>query len=84
MAQAIKDVIDSNCASMVQMDAGCISGLLAEALAKIAPGDLEATFFTNSGTEAVEAALKLARQATGRTGIVHCEKGFHGRVVASA
>ncbi len=53
----------------------------AEVLAKLAglaPG-LDRVFLCNSGSEAVEAALKLARLATGRTGIVAAMRGFHGR-----
>jgi len=41
------------------------------------------TFLTNSGTEAVEAALKLARQHTGRPGVVAFRGGFHGRTLGS-
>jgi putrescine aminotransferase len=52
---------------------------LAEALAAIAPGDLQFSFFCNSGTEAVEGALKLARLATGRTHIIATDGGFHGK-----
>ena len=39
---------------------------------------LEMVFFANSGTETVEAALKLARISTGRSGLLHCEGSFHG------
>ncbi|MEI7833802.1 MAG: aminotransferase class III-fold pyridoxal phosphate-dependent enzyme [bacterium] len=52
---------------------------LAEKLAQIAPGDLQFSFFCNSGTEAVEGALKLARLASGRTKIVATSGGFHGK-----
>lgn len=52
---------------------------LAEALVKVAPGDLDTVFFANSGTEAVEAAIKLARAATGRPGILAFRGGFYGR-----
>jgi len=51
---------------------------LARRLAEIAPGELSVTYFTNSGTEAVEGALKLARKYTGRAGIVAFDGGFHG------
>ena len=78
VARVLKDVIDLAPASMVQMDVGILSGLLAEALAELAPGDLDAVFFTNSGTEGVEGALKMARQATGRSKVVYCERAFHG------
>src|SRR5262249_16069693 len=44
--------------------------LLAERLGQIAPGDIRYSFFSNSGTEAVEAALKIARIATGKTAFI--------------
>jgi 4-aminobutyrate aminotransferase len=53
---------------------------LAERLAKLAPGrDAKRVFLTNSGTEAVEGALKLARHSTRRTAIIAFEGSFHGR-----
>jgi predicted acetylornithine/succinylornithine family transaminase len=52
-------------------------------LAAITPGDLDRFFFCNSGTEAVEAALKFARLVTGRTGIVATKRGFHGRTMGA-
>ena len=78
LVQVLHQMLDSDPASMVQMDLGAISGLLAEALASVTPGDLEAVFFTNSGAESVEGALKFARQATGRSKVVHCGHAFHG------
>lgn len=51
----------------------------AERLAAIAPGDLSQTFYTNSGTEAVETALSLACVATGRREIVALRLAYHGR-----
>lgn len=78
VAEAVQEMIRSEPPNMVQMDVGAASGLLAEALAARAPGDLDAVFFTNSGAEGVEAALKFARQATRRIRIVHCKKAFHG------
>ena len=56
---------------------------LAEALAKIAPGDLQISFFSNSGTEAVEAALKMARLSTKRTKIVSTQNAYHGKTMGS-
>lgn len=58
---------------------GALAGALAASLAAIAPGDLQRSFFCNSGSEAVEGALKLARAATGRTRIVAAKEGFHGK-----
>jgi len=51
---------------------------LARRLADLAPGDLSVTYFTNSGTEAVEGALKIARKFTGRRDFVAFEGAFHG------
>jgi 4-aminobutyrate aminotransferase len=52
---------------------------LAARLAGTLPAPLDSVFFGNSGAEAIEGALKLARRATGRTAIVAFEGGFHGR-----
>jgi len=56
-----------------------LAGRLARALAALAPGDLELSFFCNSGAEAVEGALKLARAATRRTKFVATDGAFHGK-----
>ena len=56
---------------------------LAERLAEVTPGDLQKTFFCNSGTEAVEGAIKLARKYTGSKEVVALEKAFHGRTLGS-
>ena len=56
---------------------------LAEKLAAITPGDLQYSFFCNSGAEAVEAALKFARMATGRTEIVTAQGGYHGKTMGA-
>ncbi len=52
---------------------------LAELLAEVTPGDLQYSFFGNSGTEAVEAAIKLAKVATGKQGIISTQGAFHGK-----
>jgi len=51
---------------------------LAESLARLTPGDLSQVIFGSSGSEAVEAALKTAVMATGRSGVVAFEGGYHG------
>jgi putrescine aminotransferase len=58
-------------------------GRLARALAEIAPGDCSISFFANSGTEAVEGALKLARAATKRTRIVATANAYHGKTMGA-
>lgn len=56
---------------------------LVDALIEVVPQSLNTFFFSNSGAEAVEASVKLARQATGRTNIIAFERSFHGRTVAA-
>ncbi|MHC4405319.1 MAG: aminotransferase class III-fold pyridoxal phosphate-dependent enzyme, partial [Planctomycetota bacterium] len=56
---------------------------LADELVTISPGGLEMVCFSNSGTEAVEAALKLARASTGRTDFLYCERSYHGKSLGS-
>lgn len=56
---------------------------LVDELLTIMPRGLDQFFFSNSGAEAIEAALKLARHATGRTNILAFQGGFHGRTVGT-
>jgi putrescine aminotransferase len=58
-------------------------GALAEKLAEITPGDLQFSFYCNSGTEAVEGAVKAARAASGRHGIISTHGGYHGKSFGS-
>jgi acetylornithine/succinyldiaminopimelate/putrescine aminotransferase len=76
--QALRDVLDMDLPNMVQMDCSLLSGLLAEALVKRMPTHLNAVFFCNSGAEAMEGAIKFARAATGRGGLISLEGAFHG------
>jgi len=75
-----------------QMDAMSLSGktmfnvLLGRAakrLAELTPGDLQISFWCNSGTEAVEGAIKLARAATGRAKIVGTDDAYHGKTLGA-
>ena len=72
------DYLNADYPSLVKMDAPLLAGLLAEELKKRMPNQLDMVFFANSGAEGIETALKYARCATGRPGIVHCHKAFHG------
>jgi ornithine--oxo-acid transaminase len=75
---AIKETLDLSLPNLVQMDVSLLSGLLAERILKTLPDSLDKMFFCSSGTEAAEAAIKFARYATRRPGILYCEHGFHG------
>jgi len=55
----------------------------AELLAKHLPPSLNCVYFTNSGTEATEGAIKLARRVTGRTDIISCNNAYHGNTLGS-
>ncbi len=59
------------------------AGLLAKGLVETAPPGLRYVTFTNSGAEAVEAALKLCRAATGRKGILAADNSFHGKTLGA-
>lgn len=77
--KALHDMLDLDMPNMVQLDCSLMSGLLAEALVKhTSPYGLDAVFFNNSGTEAVECALKFAKCATGRPRILSLTKSYHG------
>jgi len=60
-----------------------LRAMLAKLVAAITPGDLQYSFFTNSGTESVEGALKLARLHTGHTGFIAAVGAFHGKSFGS-
>ncbi|MFL6568072.1 MAG: aspartate aminotransferase family protein [Chthoniobacterales bacterium] len=81
--KAIGDVLELDLPNMVQMDCSLLSGLLAEAITKRTPPHLDAVFFCNSGTEAIEGALKFARAATGRKRVISLESAFHGLSLGS-
>lgn len=69
--------------NLLQASMGVAASTLAHNLAMITPGKLNNTFFCNSGAEAVEGAIKLARIATGRPRILSCRSGFHGKTMGS-
>lgn len=75
---ALRAVLSRDFPNIVRMNCGLLSGLAAETLARHAGGELSRVFFCNSGTETIEAAIKFARCATGRPGVVYCDHAFHG------
>jgi len=80
--QALRDVLDGELADLLQFDCALLPGLLAERLLAKAP-EFDRVYFGNSGTEAVEAALKFARYATGRPRVLYCSHAFHGLTAGS-
>jgi ornithine--oxo-acid transaminase len=76
--RALHDAIDADLPNMVQMDCALLPGLLAEALTARAHPGIQRAFFTNSGAEANEAAIKFARYATKRPRVLYCDHAFHG------
>jgi ornithine--oxo-acid transaminase len=80
--KALRDVIDADLPNLVQMDVSLLAGLLAERLLSHMPAQ-ENVFFCNSGTEAVEAGIKMARAATGRGKLIFCDHAFHGLTLGS-
>lgn len=76
---AIKEILDLDLSNLVQMDAPLLAGIYAKKLVEIfGHGVRDTVFFTNSGAEANEAAIKFARCATGRTALLHLDHAFHG------
>lgn len=69
--------------NLLQASLNPLAAALAHNLAELAPGELRHCFFCNSGAEAVEGALKLARAATGRHEIIYCEGSFHGKTLGA-
>ncbi|MGM0583557.1 MAG: aminotransferase class III-fold pyridoxal phosphate-dependent enzyme [Pseudomonadota bacterium] len=80
---AIAGVRDTGLPAMLQPLRALEAERLAERLAEITPGDLSITTFANSGAEAVEAAIKLARVRTGRDVILSTSNGFHGKTLGA-
>jgi ornithine--oxo-acid transaminase len=77
LREVLSRVLDCDLPNLVQMDVSTLAGVLAERLLARVPY-LDKVFFTNSGSETVEAAIKFARAATGRAGIIYCDHAFHG------
>ncbi|MES4903891.1 MULTISPECIES: aspartate aminotransferase family protein [unclassified Streptomyces] len=80
--KALHDVLDAQLADLTRFDCQPLPGLLAEKLLGHAP-HLDRVFFGNSGTEAVETALKFARYATGKPRVLYCAHAFHGLTTGS-
>jgi ornithine--oxo-acid transaminase len=79
----LMSVMAAEPANLPQIGVTTLAGVLAEELVSRAPDPIDACVLNSSGTEAVETALKLARAATGRSRVVHCERAFHGLTLGS-
>jgi ornithine--oxo-acid transaminase len=77
LREALKGVLDSDLPNLVQLDVSTLAGILAERLLGYVPY-LDKVFFASSGAEIVESAIKFARTATGRPGLVFCDHAYHG------
>lgn len=80
---ALHETLTLELPNLVQLDVSVLSGLLAQEILKTTPDNLTKMFFCNSGTEAVEAAIKFARYTTKREKIVFCEHAYHGLTMGS-
>jgi ornithine--oxo-acid transaminase len=80
---ALIEALELDTPGMLAMGVTALPGLLAEELLARTPPRLERCLFTNSGTEAVEAALKLGRAASKRSRVISTEHGFHGLTLGS-
>jgi ornithine--oxo-acid transaminase len=75
--RALADVLGESLPNLIQLDIPLLPGLLAEALVKRIPW-LDMVFFANSGSEAIEAALKFSRCVTKRPRILYADHSYHG------
>jgi ornithine--oxo-acid transaminase len=80
---ALAELLELQTPSLPQLGLSDLPGLLAEALVAVAPARTDRVLFVNTGTEAVEAALKLGRAAARRSRVVAVENGFHGLTLGS-
>ncbi len=80
---AVQEVMAARTGNLPQLGVTLLSGVLAEQLLARAPGSVGAMVPANSGTEAVEAAVKIARAATGRPRVLYAEHAFHGLTLGS-
>lgn len=81
--QAIRDALELKLPNMIQMGCSLLPGILAKELTQRAPEKIDTVFFTNSGTEANEGALKFAKAFTQRDKILYLDHAFHGLSIGS-
>jgi acetylornithine/succinyldiaminopimelate/putrescine aminotransferase len=82
--QAIKDQLDKYSHVMVYGEYSQSPAVeYCKLLASLLPAPLDKTYLVNSGTEAIEGALKLARRVTGRSQLISCHNAYHGNTMGS-
>jgi ornithine--oxo-acid transaminase len=81
--QALVEMLELDTPGSVQLGVSLLPGLLGRELLERMPDRIEHVLFTSSGTESVEAALKLGRSASGRSRVLSATKGFHGLTLGS-
>ena len=80
---ALRELLDARSANLPQLGVSVLPGVLAQQLVARAPARIAAMVTANTGTEAGEGAIKLARAATGRPRILHASHAFHGLTLGS-
>ncbi len=83
VVDALQAVMEARTANLPQLGVTLLSGVLAEQLLSRAPASVGAMVPASTGTEAVEAAIKIARAATGRPRVLYAEHAFHGLTLGS-
>lgn len=76
--EVLRAVLDADLVDGVQIHFSALAGILAEGLSRLMPPGLDAVYFTSTGAEAVDSAMKFARAATGRPRLISCDSSFHG------
>jgi ornithine--oxo-acid transaminase len=83
VVEAVQELLAANTANLPQLGVTLLNGVLAEQLLARAPDSVAAMVPANSGTEAVEAAIKISRAATGRPRLLYADHAFHGLTLGS-
>src|SRR5258706_15051432 len=78
LQDAIRQYLAVESPNLVKMGTQLLAGLLAKRLTQLAPAGLTKVFFSNSGAESIEGAIKFARAYTGKNRLIFCHRGFHG------
>jgi putrescine aminotransferase len=78
LAERLRRLLGEDALNFVHVGPSALAGDLAAELSRLAGDPLEVALFSNTGAEAVEAGMKLARIATGRPGFLSCDGGYHG------